>query len=541
VTLAAALALGLLWLAIGDHLAVALAALLFVSAVVATPAPGRARRASQASIDRDQIRRKGLAEFVRRAWPIVEPSQALEWSWHLDAICEQLERVTRGEIRRLVINVPPGCSKSLIVSVLWPAWVWTQKPGHRWMCASHGDMVVTRDAERMRSLIKSAWYRERWPDVQIPEGKAASDAARTFRTTRGGMRYSQTVRGQWTGEHCDTLIVDDPIDPDGAEATSGVELDDVIAWWDGTMPSRFRDHKRSATVLIMQRLHARDLAGYILAEEPDAVVLCLPMQFEQAHPHRWPGDPRTEEGELLVPERIPLAAVVAMTKRMKWRAPAQLQQRPTGKEGEIFKEAYFKRRWTELPAGGTFTLSVDCKFASKETRSAVVIQCWYQKGPDHYLVDQIRGHFGFVDTCKQLVVMATRYPKALRKLVEAKANGPAVVDALKGEFAGFIEVEPEGSKEARAWATEPLWESGNVWLPHPTEARYPDGTKRAAGWVDEEPEGFVREHLTFPRGLFDDQVDAGTQYLRRYARNTAETWKSAWGKVREQMLKGTGT
>jgi predicted phage terminase large subunit-like protein len=492
-----------------------------------------------ADIDREAVRRRGLAEFVRRAWRLVEPAKPLRWSWHLDALCAALERVARRAVRKLVINIPPGCSKSLIVSVLFPAWVWTFDPGHRWMVGSHGERIVTRDADKMRALVKSDWYRARWPHAAIPEGRAQSDSVLTFRTSAGGMRYSQTVHGQWIGEHCDTLIVDDPIDPEGADATSGVELDAVIDWWDGTMPTRFADHTASARVIVMQRLHERDLAGHVIAEG-DATVLCLPMEFEPGHPHRWPGDPRTHEGELLVPDRIPAEAVAAMKKSLKWRAPAQLQQRPTGREGEIFKESYFKHRWTELPAGGTWALSVDCAFKDKKTSSHVVIQAWYAKGPDHFLVDQARGLWGFVATCAQLAAMAARYPRALRKLVEGKANGPAVIDALQGELPGFEEIEPDGSKEARAWATEPLWAAGNVWLPHATEARYPDGTKRAAGWVDEEPEGFVREHLTFPRGLADDQVDAGTQYLNRCARNGVETFKSAWTKVAADIRKARG-
>ncbi|HSN30154.1 MAG TPA: hypothetical protein VLT45_27895, partial [Kofleriaceae bacterium] len=131
-----------------------------------------------ADVDREIIRRRGLAEFVRRAWDIVEPGTPLHWSWHMQEICSVLESMWRfgrgapreigSDNRELVINVPPGMSKSVLASVLWPAWIWTLDPGHRFIAASHNDRVVLRDAEKMRTVVKSNWYRER-PDPCGPE------------------------------------------------------------------------------------------------------------------------------------------------------------------------------------------------------------------------------------------------------------------------------------------------------------------------------------------------------------------------------------
>lgn len=426
-------------------------------------------------------------------------------------MCEYLEAVRLRQIRKLVINVPPGCSKSLFVSVLWPAYVWTTDPGHRFIAVSYSDKVVLRDAERHRSLVKSDWYRGHWPGTEIPSGKAQSDAVSVFRTTRGGMRYSVTVRGQLTGEHGDTMLVDDPIDPLGAMALSGVELDEVLSWWHGTASTRFRDHSRSAKVCIMQRLHQRDLAAEMIRE--GAEVLCLPLRYEAKHPHRWARDPRTRDGELLTPERIGEAEANELAINLgPTQTAGQLQQRPAPAEGGIFREAWFKY-WTELPTGGTWALSVDCAFKDAKDSSFVVVQCWYQHGPNHYLVDQTRERMDFTRTVGAVEAMAGRYPKAHRKLVEAKANGVAVVNVLKTKLSGLELVEPEGGKEARANAVQPLVSAGNVFLPDPERAVYPDG-RRGAPWVKNE---FLPEVTTFPNAANDDVTDTMTQYLNKAA------------------------
>jgi predicted phage terminase large subunit-like protein len=475
------------------------------------------------ALDRALVKQFGLAMFVQLAWGEVEKSSPLVWSWHLDEICATLEAVTRREVRDVVINVPPGCSKSLVVSVLWPAWQWTLDPGHRFIATSYAEKVVLRDAERMRSLVKSAWYRARWPDVEIPSGKAQSDAVGVYRTTKGGMRFSTTVRGQLTGEHCDTMIVDDPIDPLSAAAISGVGLDEIIRWWQGTASTRFRNHARSARVLIMQRVHMRDLAAHMIAE--GAHVLCLPMRFEPNHAHRSPRDRRTREGELLVPERIDATEVAKLAKKLGgYGAAAQLQQRPAPEGGGIFKREWF-RYWTALPPGGVWSLSVDCAFKSEADSSYVVLQVWYAHGGNFYLVDQRREQMDFPATLRALVAFAAQYPQAIEKLIESKANGPAIVQVLRSKLPGLIEIEPDGGKEVRARAVSPTVESGNVYLPDPEDARYDDG-RRGAPWVGPLPpkepdvETFVGEAITFPRAPTDDQVDTMTQYLNRAAANS---------------------
>lgn len=456
-----------------------------------------------AALDRADVADEGLRAFVRLAWPQVEPNP-LAWGWHLDAVCEHLEAVQRREIRDLVINLPPGFSKSLVTSVLFPAWVWTLDPAHRWIVGSYSDEVVLRDARKARTLVQGDWYAARWPRVRIPSDASASKAVGAYYTTAGGMRYSTTTRGSVTGQHCHTALVDDPLDPLGA--ASAVELDACLEWWTGTMPTRFLDHATSARVLIMQRLHERDLTREF--ERAGATVLCLPMRFDPTHPRRWARDPRREAGELLCPARVGERDAARMEATLgPSRAAAQLQQRPVPAGGSVFRAEWFKR-WTELPATGVWSIEVDATFKATSDGSYVVIQVWCDDGPRHYLVDQRRERMGFAATVNAIKAMRLQYPKVSTVRIEDKANGPAIVETLRGAMPGVVAVTPDGGKEARANAVQGTVAGGSVYLPDETHAKYADG-RRGAAWVA----GLVHEATTFPKGETDDQVDAMTQHL----------------------------
>lgn len=504
-----------------------------------------------ADIEREMIRRRGFAEFVRRAWHLVEPASPLRWNWHLDVLCAALERVARREVRDLVVNVPPGMSKSLLVDVLYPAWVWTLEasyaedlpsmlfgPGHRFICASYDGDVVLRDARKMRTLVLSDWYRARWPHVEIPSDASASKAAGMFYTTRGGMRFSTTVRGSVTGQHCDTMIVDDPIDPMGAGAASGVELDAVLTWWNETMQTRFRDHATSARILVMQRVHERDLSAEFI--RAGAEVVCLPMRYDPDHPHVCPEDPRRCAGDLLCPDRFPEEVVTRLEVALgPYGTASQLQQRPSPAGGGVFKKEWLQRYWTDLPEGGSYTQSWDMSFGSTAGASDVCGQVWYQVRGDFYLVDLDSQVRDFPSTLQAVVAMTERWPRAHKKLVEKKANGAAVIDTLKRDVPGLEPIEPEGGKVVRANAVAPFFASGNVFLPHPEKAVYPDG-RRGATWVRGGVTDLTRpaaegsyEHvmLGFPNATKKDAVDSTTQFLNHAAPRLAERLRAAMSNV----------
>lgn len=511
---------------------------------------------SAADIDRRMVERGGLHTFTEIAWPRVQQAKPFVGNWHVGEICAHLEAVSAGEFRNIVFNVPPGCSKSTIVAVMWPAWEWaTCAPSRQYIFGTHSSTLSRRDAIRHRNLVDSTWYQRRWPGVSIPYQNTRS--ATNFANNRGGRRISTSIKGGIVGEHGNTIAVDDPtrpFDAEGRRAILGTELDAVIEWWGGTMSTRQADPKTTRRVIIMQRLNVRDLAGHVLEEETEEgwVHVRLPMEFESRYPcvtrpirkryledeseiERTPvieigGDPRTEEGELLWPEHVDQKALATLKRKLGPRGTAsQLQQRPSALEGAIFKAAWIQywgypgSRFAELPERMRLIQSWDMTFKGKPTkgqkRSWVAGQVWGASAADMFLLDQERGQWELTEQLKALARLTRRWPKAHRKLIEDAANGAAVVSAARRKVAGLKLVPTGGGSEPRAQAAATYFEGpeptlpGNVWLPHPT----------IAPWVVD----YVAELLAFPNGANDDQVDATTHAVVYLGAGAAKLYAEA--------------
>jgi len=292
------------------------------------------------------VYRDSFYAYMRAAWPHIESAPYID-NWHVGAVCEHLQAVTLGQISKLLINIPPGCSKSLITCVFWPTWEWQRDPSVRWFFASYDQQLSTRDSVKCRTLLSSPWYQAMWPGrVMI---KRDQDQKTYYETTAGGYRLATSVGGHGTGEHPDRVVFDDPHNVRKAE--SEVERQNVIDWWDLTMPTRGLS-RGVRQVGIMQRLHHRDLAGHIISRG-DFVLLCLPMRYE---PNRmattvlgW-NDPRTIEGELLAPAQFPEEKIRSLEKSLgAYGVAGQLQQRPQPRGGGLFKPQWFNRRNRTAP------------------------------------------------------------------------------------------------------------------------------------------------------------------------------------------------
>jgi len=489
---------------------------------------------AEAAIDAALIKRLGLYQFVKRAWNVVNPGIPFTPGWHLELICAHLEAVSRGEITRLILNVPPGASKSTITSVFWPAYDWITHPQRRWMAATFDERLAGRDTMACRRLIKSKWYQDRFGDlVSVDESGESQSTQEIWNLKQGGRRYSTTVAGGATGWHADVQLVDDPVKPsellksDPEIARNSLER--CWTWFTGTMASR-RTGANFARVIICQRLHELDLVGRIL--EMDAtgewVKVILPMRFERdrACATPWGHDPRREDGELLCPARWDEKAVAELEREMGSQvAAAQLQQRPAPAGGNVFQRTWFEKRWMRaenpkwkdiptserdryvvLPKFFSGAISADCTFKDTAGADFVAIQAWGESGSNFYLIDQIFDRMGLPQTERCIEAMAARWPWARAKLIEDKANGPAVEQTLRKKMSGIVMITPEGGKVARANAISPLCESGNVILPD--ESEY--------DWVGTT----VEELVTFPFARHDDRVDAMTQALTYlHARN----------------------
>lgn len=481
---------------------------------------------SDVDVDRE-LAARSLREYIEIVWYQVEPSVPFQPNWHIDALCDHLEAVKAGEIDRLVINIPPGVGKSLLCCVFFPSWLWTDWAGAKVITSSYSEDVAKRDSLRTRNLIESQFWRERWGHQMTPN--RSQWAAANFRNRQGGFRLAVGVGGSVTGEHANIQIVDDPLKPlevTGKLAITKAALEKCNVWWDQTMPTRLVDAavaRVAARIIIMQRLHESDLSGRML-KDAGYYHLCLPMEYDaSAKPcvisscqakHLPNADPRKKDGELLDPKRKPRKEVERKKRELGSRGTAaQLNQRPSPAEGTIFKRTGLRYyRAESLPRFDRVVQSWDMTF-KEESTSYVCGQVWGQAKADCYLLAQRRDKWSMTQTCDQVRGMTLDWPKAYKKYVEAKANGPAVVNTLQNEISGFELVEPEGGKIARANACEPMWESGNVWLPHKDEQP----------WIED----FVEEVIGFPGAANDDQVDCMTQALIKLHRYSLDRLRRA--------------
>jgi predicted phage terminase large subunit-like protein len=452
------------------------------------------------AIEREYCTRD-LASFIRRAWPVIEPSSSYVHGWHIDALAEHLEAVTAGEISRLLINVPPGTMKSLAVGVLWPAWEWGPKrlPHYRYVGAAHAQDLAVRDNMRMRRLVKSEWYQALWPLALA----ADQDAKLKFENAATGFRAAVTATAM-TGHRGDRVLYDDPHSVEGA--LSDVQRNAVLRVFAETVTTRLNSPEGSAIVVIMQRLHEQDLSGYILEQELGYEHLCLPMEFEPDRRCRTSigfEDPRQTDGELLFPERFPAEVVERDKQAMGALAAArQYQQRPTPRGGGMFPTDRFVfvdhapaadqiessiRYWDKA---GTHRASA----ASNATFTAGVLLHKLKDG--RFCVAHVmRGQWGALDRERMIRQVADmdgrRIPIAVEQ--EPGSGGKESAEGTIRALAGWrVKADrPTGDKTLRAEPYAAQVQAGNVLVVR-------------AEWNRD----FIDEHVAFPVGRTKDQVDA---------------------------------
>lgn len=472
-----------------------------------------------------------LLSFLKGGWKYVDPAP-FSAGWHLEAVAEHLEAVTRGQIKRLLINIPPRMTKSLLVSVAWPAWTWAQRdvlplsgPQVQFLHASYAQTLSLRDSVRCRRLLSSPWFQTLWPDRFSLTGD--QNAKQRFDNNMGGYRLSTSVGGALTGEGGDIIVVDDP------HNTVDIESEAVIAattmWWDESLSTRLNNIQTGAFVVIMQRLSELDLSGHILDQQMgNWTHLCLPMEYE---PRRhcvttlpWE-DPRKVEGELLAPGRFSQTSLIELKQRLgPFGTAGQLQQSPVPRGGGIIHRDWWQ---TWPPEGELFTAdgrplralaypemdyiigSIDTAMTEKEESDysaftvwglwrnqydivqVMLMEAWAERLQFHELVERA------ITVCRKRSVD--------RLLVEGKNNGFAVVQEIQrlcmGEgFSAFAE-PVKGDKIARAHSCVPTFASGQVWAPD-------------RKWAQK----VIDQCASFPKGKNDDLVDATTQAIRHMRR-----------------------
>ncbi len=455
---------------------------------------------------------KKLFNFFVNAWPTMEPNTPLQNNWHIGLICEHLEAVTDREIKILLLNIPTRYLKSKQCTIAWPAWAWVNDPGHRWIFSSYGDSLSSTLSADRRALIESNWYQTYWSHkVKL---KADQNQKTYYETVRKGSMRATSTGGSILGEGCDTMVIDDPTQP--KEAANDNVRERAIVHWKSTLSSRFNDPKNKALVVVMQRLHERDLTGYFLAEKYDCTHLVIPNECEERTVYTYPKTGRIKiynVGEVLHPAREGIEELEIAKKDLgSFDYAAQRQQRPAPRKGGMVKTDWFKFYDIRPSEFDAITLSMDASFKGVEGSDYVVIQAWGKIEAKHYLLHQIRALLSFTKTVPAALSLRALFPDHLEFLIEEKANGAAICDQLETEhgISNLIRINPKDSKVARLNACAPIFEAGNIILPN----------KYTHPWVED----YIKELITFPKAAKDDQVDATTQYLNRQRQKQVGTF-----------------
>lgn len=433
------------------------------------------------------------------AWPVLEPATPLKWGWALDAICEHLEAVTRGDLTRLLMNVPPGSMKSLLTGVIWPAWEWGAQAlaSHRFLGTAHKQDLAVRDAMKCRRLIQSEWYQARWPITLTSDQNAKTK----FENDRTGFREAMAFTSM-TGSRGDRVILDDPLSADDANSEAALKAAELT--FTEALPTRV-NNDRSAIVVIMQRLHERDTSGVILDLGLDYEHLMIPMRFEADRRCKtgigWQ-DPRAEDGELMFPERFPEAQVVSLEKTMgSYAAAGQLQQRPAPRGGGMFKREWFETI-PAVPVGCRWVRGWDLA-ATKDETSAWTAGILIGRTPDkRYIIADARRIQGTAAEVERLIVNTAGQDKTAWGSVRGSLPqdpgqaGKAQAQYLIRQLAGFdYHASPEsGDKVTRAQPFAAQAEAKNVMI-------------LEGDWNRD----FLDELAMFPAGKFKDQVDAASR------------------------------
>lgn len=460
---------------------------------------------------------RDFGTFYRGAWNVLEPQTPLVRNWHQSYIGEHLMACELGQIKRLLITMPPRQSKSNLVTVSFPDWVWTKSPHKRFICTSYGDDLSTKHSVDRRTLIESPWYQYGWGDVF----KMASDqnVKTEFKNNKMGVMYATSMHGAVTGFGGDYVIADDPHDALKAYSSKRVRDSDVAAY---TLKfrNRLNDADKGVLIVVMQRIHKNDLAGELLREQGWTHVK-IQGEAEKTTHYSFPISKRekvVEKGETFHPTRVTEAVIVEAKKgvggSMGFRA--QWQQEPTDEEGAIVKRVMFKKRWSSTKADGCIERptrfdeviqSWDMAFKETKTSDFVVGGILGRVKADVYLLALVRARMDIIKTISEFKKLTLAWPQARLKIIEDKANGPAVITLLKSEISGIVAYNPKDSKLGRLNAVIPMIESGNYIIPADHEFE----------WV----EAYVDEMIAFTgdEDDHDDQVDMTTQALIRLGRS----------------------
>ena len=464
-------------------------------------------RGLTASKVRAELCRRSLYYFVKEFWPVVSQEEPV-YNWHIEFLCNEIEQIIRrasckdefgrkkpreAKLHDLIINIPPGTTKSTICSVMAPAWAWTVDPSLKMICGSYGESLSLELATKSRDIIRSEKYRKYFPEIVI---KGDSDLKANFKNTLGGERKSTSTGAGITGSHAHVIIIDDPMKP--ADAMSEAKRASANAWFGQTLSTRKISKELTPTILIMQRLHEDDPTGRWLIHPQGIRHICLPGEESE---HINPPELREKYVDgLLDPVRLSRKVLDFLRNDPErglgsYGYAGQIMQQPAPEEGGIIKKAWFKII-DKAPEEITFWhFTIDPAYTKDAGNDPTAIMTYAMHGGNWYISDvkSVRLEFPQLVNYLPELVRNNGYSD-LNSLVriEPKASGLSLIQTLRQETE--LNVVPwktsDKDKTARVQLITPKLESGRVFL-------------IKGAWND----GFIGQCIQFPNAKHDDEVD----------------------------------
>jgi predicted phage terminase large subunit-like protein len=447
-----------------------------------------------------ELCRRDFYFFLKSFWDVIIPDEFKE-NWHIQYLCSELQKVGERVFNReekeydLIINVPPGTSKSTIVTIMFPVWCWVRDARLKIISASYSESLSTQHSIKSRDLLKSDKFQRLFPG--LIEFKYDSDGKTLYENTKGGSRITTSVGGSVTGLHAHIICLDDLLNP--KKAASEVERKNANDWIDNTISTRKVDKKITPTILVMQRLHETDCTGHILAKEGRVKHICLPAELsEDVQPEDLKEkyvdgllDPVRLSREILEESKLNLGSLAYA---------GQFQQRPAPEEGGILKKEHFKvisrDEFLKMVPNPVFNSYIDPAYTAKKTNDPTALMSACIHNHCLYILDVEEVWKELPDLIKFIKVFAERngHNHKSRVYVEPKASGLSVVQSLKESELNVIESEsPKDDKVTRAHGIAPFIEAGKCHLVGSSETT----------WIKK----FLDQCTMFPFAAHDDIVD----------------------------------
>lgn len=446
--------------------------------------------------------------FLIRSFYHLHPGQEFVDNWHLDAICEYMMACRDGDIKRLIINMPPRMMKSLASSVAFPAWILGNDPATKIICASYTQKLSNIHSLNCRSVMESGWYKDVFPECRFVKDQNQKGE---YQTTRFGRRYSTSVGGTTTGYGGRYVIIDDPLDPGGAY--SDAERQTANDWISGTIPSRLDSQEKGVIMVIMQRLHENDVTGHLL-EQGGWEHLCLPVKNDRKKIIQINGFKKEfKDNELLNEERLPQKTLDLLEKEMGSREfSSQYLQNPIPPSGGILPAHHWKE-WDQksMPSCSYILQVYDTAFKDGKENDYTARTTWgiftYNSNkPNIILLEAMNKRLTLPDLKREAIESYDDYDPDL-VLIEDKASGISLIQELKrtGMRIRAVGRGKGDDKISRAHIASVVLEQGLVWYP------------KGKSWANE----VIRQCASFPNAKYDDLTDTVTDaliFLRHYRR-----------------------